>query len=140
MLSREQDKCAPELAEFEQVIAIPVFQEFCAYMGEHHGGKASMEFSRCSWEPGWHIKFKRSGKTLCTVYPRAGFFGVMVVIGPKQKQAEEMSLPRLSPRMRALYENTREGNGQRWLLVDVKGKDQVYEDVCTLVELRCENL
>ena len=43
------------------------------------------EFSKCSLEFGWNIKFKKTGKTLCTIYPRESYFTAMLVIGPKQK-------------------------------------------------------
>ena len=40
--------------------------------------------SACSWEQGWNVKFKKAGKTLCTLYPRELFFTVMVVVGKRE--------------------------------------------------------
>ena len=51
--------------------------------------KPNLEFSKCSWEPGWNVKFKKSGKTLCTVYPRENYFTVIVVIGKKEKEKKK---------------------------------------------------
>lgn len=140
MQRQGMEKDAPGLEKFGEGVGARLFRDFCTCITSTHGGKPCAEFSRCALEPGWHIKFKRSGKTLCTVYPRAGYFGVMVVVGPKQKQAVEMSLFRFSTAVQELYAKTRECNGQRWLLVDVKAKDRVYEDVLALVGLRCKHL
>nr|WP_305115698.1 DUF3788 family protein [uncultured Acetatifactor sp.] len=32
---------------------------------------------------------KKAGRTLCTIYPREGYFTVMVVIGTREKDAAE---------------------------------------------------
>lgn len=36
--------------------------------------------------------------------------------------------------MRTLY--PREGNGQRWLMIDLEDKDTLYNDIFRLIEIR----
>ena len=57
--------------------------------------KEQIEFSSCSWEYGWNVKFKKSGKTLCTIYPRENYFTVLVVVGKKEKDAVKGYLARI---------------------------------------------
>ena len=60
----------------------------------------------------------------------------MVVVGNKEKEDVENLLPRLSEYVQEIYRNTREGNGQRWLMIDLKSKNNVYQDVLRLIEIR----
>ena len=39
-------------------------------------------------------------------------------------------------RLRDIYRETPEGNGQRWLMIPVEDKDSVYEDVLRLLAIR----
>ena len=95
-----------------------------------------IEFSRCSLERGWNVKFKKSGKSLCTIYPREGYFTVLVVIGSKVKEAVENILCDCAPELRELYEKTRWGNGQEWLMIYLEDQGEMFADVLQLIEIR----
>lgn len=79
---------------------------------------------------------KKSGKSLCTVYPRDGYFTVLVVIGEKQKEAVEAVLQECTPELRELYDQTKSGNGQKWLMIDIEDKEEMYADLFRLIEIR----
>jgi hypothetical protein len=38
--------------------------------------------------------------------------------------------------MQEIYEQTKEGNGQRWLMVELEEEDELYEDVLRVIEIR----
>ena len=59
----------PALEEMVEYINNPVFLLFCNDVKTKYNCKEQIEFSSCSWEYGWNVKFKKSGKTLCTIYP-----------------------------------------------------------------------
>ena len=81
-----QDKgVCPALEEISEYVRNPVFMEFCSEIKDTYKCKEKIEYSSCSLERGWNIKFKKAGKTLCTVYPREGYFTVLVVVGAKEK-------------------------------------------------------
>ncbi len=126
----------PTLEEIGYFVQNPVFERFCAKMRERYQCGEKVEFSSCSWERGWNIKFKKSGKTLCTLYPREAYFTLMIVVGKKEKEAVEAILPECSLRLAEIYEQTAEGNGQRWLMVDIEDEDDTYRDVFRLIEIR----
>ena len=71
----------PALEEMVEYINNPVFLLFCNDVKTKYNCKEQIEFSSCSWEYGWNVKFKKSGKTLCTIYPRENYFTVLVVVG-----------------------------------------------------------
>ena len=75
-------------------------------------------------------------RSLCTIYPRASFFTAMVVVGRKEKDAVEAIFPECSLALQEIYRQTREVNGQRWLMIDLEDADELYRDVLRLIEIR----
>ena len=65
---KDKNQC-PVLGEIGEYVGNPVFMQFCVEVKETYNCSEKMEYSSCSMEPGWNIKFKKSGKTLCTIYP-----------------------------------------------------------------------
>lgn len=126
----------PDINEISGYIRNSLFDDFYEEMINRYKVEPKIEFSKCSWESGWNIKFKKSGKTLCTVYPRESYFTVLVVIGVKEQKATEELLIELSPLIQQIYKETKEGMGQRWLMIDLEDKDNTFRDVLKLIEVR----
>ena len=132
-----QDKnYRPAINEINEYVRNPVFTEFCSEIREMYQCTEKVEYSSCSWEKGWNIKWKKAGKTLCTLYPKDGFFKVLVVVGQKEKGPVEAVLPECTAALENLYRETQEGNGQRWLMIDIEDKDGLYQDVFRLIKIR----
>lgn len=136
MIDLQDKNTCPTLEQVAEVVRNTLFPKFCAEIKEKYKIKEKIEYSACSMEPGWNIKFKKSGKTLCTIYPREAYFTTMVVVGGKEREQVEEILPDCSERMREIYAQTKEGNGQRWLLIDLEDQDELYEDVLRLIRIR----
>lgn len=126
----------PSLEEIGEYIQNSLFMEFCSRIKAGYNAKEQIAFSSCSWEHGWNVKFKKSGKALCTVYPRETYFTVLVVVGQKEKEGVEIILDELHPVLKSIYRETKEGNGQRWLMIDLEDHDKLYEDVFRLIDVR----
>lgn len=127
---------APSLEELSEFISNPLFDEMTAYLSEQCRAKHEMAYSAENFLPGWNVRFFRSGKTLCRLYPKQGFFTALVVVGRKEKTEVELLLPQMSAAMRKLYDKTQEGMGQRWLITELKSKDAMYGDLLTIVNVR----
>ncbi len=59
-----------------------------------------------------------------------------MVVGKKEKERIEEILPSLSEEMQEIYQNTKEGNGQRWLMIDIKEDNELYKDLLKLIRIR----
>ncbi len=136
MIDLQTPNFCPDLDTIGTYVKNPLFQKFCTEIKTKYNCKEKIEFSSCSFEPGWNVKFKKSGKTLCTIYPRELFFTVMVVIGQKEKEAVASILPKCTERLQEIYRQTKEGNGQKWLMIDLEDQDSIYDDVFRLIEIR----
>lgn len=117
----------PALSDIGEWVNAPLLEEFMAWMEETYGVEPSIEFSRCSLDKGWNIKYKKGSKSLCVLYVRAGWFTVMVTLGAKQLMELEPFLPTFSAPFRKMYQDTALFNGGKWLMVDVKKPVQLEE-------------
>lgn len=136
MLDLHDYTYTPSLEELCDYIQNPLATTFCTMMQQTYQAKVSIDFSKCSWEYGWNIKFKKSGKTLCTLYPRFNYFTLMVVVSAKEKEAAESFFKECHSQLPQIYQQTQEGNNQRWLMIDLEDEDCLYQDTCKLIEIR----
>lgn len=69
MIDLHDKNICPTLDEIGQYVRNPVFMQFCSAIKSAHSCSEKIEFSACSWEHGWNIKFKRRVKH-CARYIR----------------------------------------------------------------------
>ena len=62
MVDMQNQEEIPALEDFAAYIRNPVFMQFCSEIKKKYRCNEKIEFSRCSWERGWNVKFKKSGK------------------------------------------------------------------------------
>lgn len=127
----------PSLSDIGAWVNNPLLGELMAWMGETYGVEPSVEFSKCSLDKGWNIKYKKGSKSLCVLYIRQGWFTAMVTLGAKQVAELEPLLSTFSASFRKLYEKTPLFNGGKWLSVDVK-KDKQLEEVQRLILMKAK--
>lgn len=137
MFERENSLHFPSKLDMENYIHNELWKDFCFYMKQTFQVEPQFEFSKCSWEFGWNIKFKKSSKSLCTIYPRENYFIIMIVITTKEKQIFEEKMFDFCHEIQQIYKETKEGNGQRWLMIELEDKDKKYEDIKAILELKC---
>jgi len=89
-------------------------------------------------QPGWNVKYQKSGGSLCTLYPMKGYFIALVVIGNKESFEAELTLPLLSSYTQSLYQNTAFSPGGRWLMIEVT-EPAILDDVIRLVRIRAKS-
>lgn len=136
MIDLQDKNNQPTIEAISEYIRNPVFMQFCLEIKNTYKCNERIEYSSCSWEKGWNIKFKKAGKNLCTIYPRECDFTVMVVIGAKEKASVEAILPECTAELSDIFNQTKEGNGQRWLMIDLEDKENLYNDVLCLIQIR----
>lgn len=129
----------PTIEEIETYISNDIFNQFFAYMNAEYKALCKMEYSKDVYFKGWNVKLRKAGKGLCVIYPKEGYFTVLVVIGVKEQDSFNGLYPTLSKEMKEIYDNTREGNSQRWLMIDINKKNELYDDLLKLIQIRREN-
>lgn len=129
----------PAPGDLDAFINNPQWQQFLQFMEDTCPLSSRMEYSGCTMQPGWNMKFKKSGKNLCTVYPAGGYFICMILIGPREAGETEFMLPSFSGYTQRLYETAQLFKGTRWLMVEVRDK-AVLDDLKELILIRMKAL
>ena len=119
MFNREDFSHIPTEYEMKEYINNDLWEDFCKYMKNKY-----------------NINPKKASKSLCTIYPRENYFTMLVVIGKNEKENFEEMLSLFCYEIQQIYNNTEEGNNQRWLMIDLEDKDKRYEDVKKIIEIR----
>ncbi len=126
----------PELHEISEYIENSLFNELCKIMIDEYQAKVRIEFSKDVWARGWNIKFRKSGRSLCVVYPKKKYFTLLIVIGRREKEMFDHQYDQLTDEMRNIYLSTKEGMDQRWLMIDITSENEVYLDALRLIKIR----
>ena len=125
----------PGRAQLDAFIGSPAWAGLCDYLEGECGVQAHMEHSRCPGAPGWNLKFRKGGRSLCTVYPREGYMTCLVSLGAEVATEAELIANSGTEYVRELYRQARPLNGSRWLMIDVKDK-AILSDTIRLIRLR----
>lgn len=125
----------PTKQEIESFIASPLWEDLNNHLQTAYGIEPSYSYSQCAGQPGWNVKYKKSGKSLCTLYPMPGFFIALVVIGTKERHETELALPTMTEYIQKLYSSTPFSAGGQWLMINVTDPT-ILTDVKQLVKIR----
>ena len=125
----------PSLETIGAYVNNPLWECLCRHMEELYQIQPVLEYSRCSLQQGWNVKYKKAGRTLCTLYPMEGYYIVLVVISNRERVETEFALSFFSEYSQQLYQETETGMGQKWLMIHVTNK-AILEDVKQCVAIR----
>lgn len=111
MLDTKNMDYKPTIAELESYISNPMFEGLLEHMQTEYKALRKVEYSKDVWLRGWNIKLRKAGKSLCVIYPRQGYFTVLIVVSEKEKERIENLPPQLTNELQEIYHSTKEGNG-----------------------------
>ena len=84
---------------------------------------------------GWTVRYRKSGKTLCSLFPEKGGFTVLIVLGKKDSEKVLLMRDELSTRMNAILRSTEQLHDGRWLWIRMLAMNDV-DDVKKLLQTK----
>ncbi|WP_346880345.1 MULTISPECIES: DUF3788 domain-containing protein [unclassified Clostridium] len=110
----------PTEEELNQLMEEDVFKTWCAInnfikdnydtdMLWDNGGKTGV----------FELKYRKSGKTFCALYPREKGMIVLIILGKNEREKFETSRKDFSEYINNFYDNTRQYHDGKWLYLDV---------------------
>lgn len=84
---------------------------------------------------GWTVRYRKSGKTLCSLFPEKGGFTVLITLGNKESEEAYTIKSKLSSQMNKLLTNTKQLHDGRWLWIRTTTKEQI-RDVKELLQIK----
>ena len=88
-----------------------------------------------AWK-GWNIKYQKSGKSLCTLYPKQGYLQLLVTIGARGVNEAELLMPLCTEYIQNLFEQSG-FQGSKCLGIELRD-ESVLRDVKSLIEIRAK--
>ena len=125
----------PSMSTISAYVNSPLFECLCKHIETEYQSKPVLDYSRCSFQYGWNVKYKKAGRTLCTLYPMEGYYIALIVIGEREVTETEWMLPLFTEYIQQLYRETKMGMGQKWLMINVTD-EVVLDDVKQLIYIR----
>lgn len=125
----------PSFEKISEYIGSALWEKLNSHLQETYNAAPKRAHSKCGGAPGWNVKYKKGGKSLCTLYPREGYFIALVVIGNKETLETELALPELTEAVRELYAAVPFVCGGKWLMIHVTN-ESILSDVMRLIEVR----
>ncbi len=128
---------SPTLTEINSYIggtAGELWLELTDYLEDKFRVKPKSAYSACSGKPGWNIKYHKSGKALCTLYPENSKFIVLVVV--TLTFVENLNNTGYSdPFVWEIIEEAKPFNKTKWLMIPVEDRAEL-ESILELLHLK----
>lgn len=112
-----------------------LWQDINSFIQEKYKASPKIAYSKCSAKPGWNVKYQKSGKSLCTLYPEEeGFVALVVILLDLVPIIETMSREFETEILNTL-KTAKPFNGTLWLMIPVN-KEAVLNNVKQLLLLK----
>jgi AraC family transcriptional regulator len=110
------------------------------YLQETFKAKPKYEYSACAMDggmwKGWNVKYKKNGKSLCTLYPKQGYFLSLVTISEKDAAEADLLLPLFGDYMRDLYNRIEYKNHYGKMMGVEVTSEEILRDMKEIMALR----
>jgi hypothetical protein len=74
---------------------------------------------------GWTVRYRKSGKTLCSLFPEKGQFSVLIVLGKKESEKALSIHDELTPQINNVLRSTEQLHDGRWLWIRVANTEDI---------------
>ena len=96
-----------------------------------------ISYSKCSAQKGWNIKYQKSGKSLCTLYPEKESFIILIVIKLELVDFIESMASSYDPTVMKIVRTAQPFNGTKWLMIRVES-EAIMKNVQDLLVFKLE--
>lgn len=84
---------------------------------------------------GWCYRYRKSNKTLCTLFPEKDAFTILITLGKKELEKLEPDFKTLSKKTQDLINSAHQYHDGKWLWVRIPNVGKV-EDIKTILTLK----
>jgi AraC family transcriptional regulator len=124
-----------ELAELIKSDVKELFYEFCTIIEKEYDGKIQIDFSKCSAAYGWNIKYKKSSKAICTIYPENDFFTALITLKFSDLELFDIVKTDFTEYINNLIKKSSPFNGTKWLMINIADR-QILDDAIKLLKIK----
>ena len=130
----------PSEAQIKEYISISLHGELDSHLRQVYKVKPKLAYSNCNMDcgfwKGWNVKYQKSGKSLCTLYPKQGYLQLLVPVGAREMNEAELLMPLCTEYTQELFKRS---GGADFKSMAFEVRDEiVLIDVKSLIEIRAK--
>lgn len=135
ILDASHDLLFEEIARYLKEPALNWWMDINAFVQKEYNATPRMSYSKCSMQKGWNVKYQKSGKSICTLYPEEDSFIVLIVIKLELVPVIEAMEKEFEPAVMDTVRTARPFNGTKWLMIRIDS-EAVLKNVRELLFLK----
>lgn len=85
---------------------------------------------------GWNLRYRKSGKTLFSMFPEKDCFTVLLVLGQKEREAYNVRLEEFGEFFKSTYESAPQFHDGRWLWINVRSVEDIVGDIEKMILIK----
>ena len=129
----------PSDSQIKEFVGTPLWDELDDHLQQTYAVKPQLSYSNCAMDKGfwkgWNVKYKKSGKALCTLYPKQGYFMALIPVGAKEIAQADLLISLCDEYTQNLYNTAKMGTFGKSLAVEVTNEN-ILRDIKNLIALR----
>lgn len=126
----------PTAEELNYIMGENVFKVWCAINNFIFKNYNMDILWDCGGKTGvYELKYRKSGKTFCALYPREQGMRVLIIFGKGERDKFESSREDFSEYINNFYDNTQQYHDGKWLYLDIIN-DEVVNDIEKLLLIK----
>lgn len=133
------DEYEPLDHQIKEFVNTPLWDDLANHLQQTYNVGPTLFYSCCSMDKGfwkgWNVKYKKSGRQLCTLYPKQGYFVALIAVGAKEIAESDLLIPLCDEYTQDLYNRTEFGSIGKSLAVEVTDEN-ILRDVKNLIAIR----
>jgi len=133
MIDKARKLTEEEMVSFIGERAEEAWLEMRRFIEEHYDFVPETVFYGAKY--GWTVRYRKSGKTLCSLFPEKGGFTVLIVLGRKESEKVLSMRDELNSKIRKLLEDTKQLHDGRWLWIRLLTTDDT-DDIKKLLQIK----
>lgn len=133
MLDKEHLPTGKDIADYLGRDAAEAWNDLIAFLEDNYNFAPETVFGGRKY--GWAVRYRRSGKSLCTLHPERGAFTVLIVLGGKETEQALAALLEFSPGVAKVISSAKQYHDGRWLWLRVFNRDDTT-DIKRLLQIK----
>lgn len=129
----QDNKPTPE--QIKEFINNPLWDNLNNALISTYNVEPKLEYSKCSMQRGWNVKYKKRGKSLCTLYPQEGSFKALVIVNESNRVEADLFINTCCDYIKQIYSEIDFFNSSKWLMIQIDNIS-VLNDTLELIKFR----
>lgn len=126
----------PDAAEMAALTSQPLFEvwtRLCAAIEEKYDMERLWSRGGKAWA--YEYKYRRGGKTLCSLYAKKGCIGFMVIFGKEERAKFEAERKNYSEQVQRVYDEAKTYHDGKWLMFE-PADCSMFDDFVRLLAIK----